>query len=69
MSEQLDRKDMKILALKQRLAEVVVEYEDRDAERRIEITELSEALQSAHSEIARLNTPEETNEEAPTDES
>ena len=36
----MDSKDLKIEALKQRLAEIVVEYEDKIANLRIEITYL-----------------------------
>lgn len=39
-----NRLQLKIVALKQRLSEIVVSYEDKDSDRRVEITELSEHL-------------------------
>ncbi len=66
--QKLDRKDMKILALRQRIAEIVVEYEDKDADRRIEITELAERAQKAEAELAEVREASDVQEEPLADE-
>lgn len=61
----LDRNQLKVLALRERIATLVVEYEDKDAERRIEITEFGERIKELENEVAmltdRLNSVENSN--------
>jgi hypothetical protein len=52
-----DRKDMKIQALKERLAEITVMYEDRDADRRIALTEAGFRIEQLEKEVAEANAP------------
>lgn len=55
---ELDRKDLKIEALKQRLAEITVQYEDKDADRRVEITFLTNQVQELRDSYeTQLNSP------------
>lgn len=41
----LDRKDLKIEALKQKIAKIVTQYEDQESDYRVEITLLSNDLE------------------------
>lgn len=61
----MDRKDMKIEALKQRLAEITVQYEDRDADRRIEITEMAQKIKELEDALIELQEakPDEVKED------
>lgn len=52
--QQLDRKDMKIIALKERLAEITVQYEDKDADRRIAITEAGQRIEELEAQVGDL---------------
>lgn len=46
MSEnQLDRKDLKVQALRERIAQLSVEHEDRASDLRVEVTLLNQQLQ------------------------
>lgn len=61
----MNRLELKIEALKQSIAKLTVEYEDRDAERRVEITELSEANQNLEQQVNDLKTELEALREVP----
>jgi len=51
-----DRKDLKVQALLERISQIIAQYENQDAERRIDITMLSEQLQNAQEELAAKDT-------------
>jgi hypothetical protein len=53
--QELTRDQLKIMALRERLSQVVVEYEDRDADRRVDITQQGNEMQKLAEENARLN--------------
>lgn len=57
--------ELKIQALKERLSELVTEYEDRDANRRVEITILSNEGDQLRGRVAELESlqKKETTEE------
>lgn len=48
---QPDRKDLKIQALRERIAQIVVEYEDKDADRRIVITEYENLINNLQQQL------------------
>lgn len=48
----MDRKDLKIEHYKQRVAELSVQYEDRIADLRVELTELSQQVQQLQQELS-----------------
>lgn len=50
----MDRKDLKLEHYKQKVAELSVQYEDRVADLRVEVTILSEQVQEKDAEIERL---------------
>lgn len=58
MTQQTDRRDLKILALRESLAQIVTKYEDRDADRRIEITEAYEEIERLKDELKKLQDDE-----------
>ena len=57
----LDRKDLKILAYKEKVAEL----QEREADLRVEVTFLSQQLQEAHRRLAELEVPAEDGEVEP----
>lgn len=57
--QQLDRKDLKIMALKEKIAEL----EDLNAELRVDVTILNSHLGEAQQELSRLQSVQQTLEE------
>ena len=51
---ELDRKDLKIEALRQRVSEITTNFEDRVADLRIELTIQNDIINSQNAEIERL---------------
>ena len=51
----VNKRDMKITALRQSMAELVVSYEDKDADRRIEITELHNMINALNERLVALS--------------
>lgn len=51
----MDKNELKAQALLERVSEITVAYENKCADYRVEITELSQRLQAALAEIERLN--------------
>jgi uncharacterized protein YeeX (DUF496 family) len=50
----MDRNELKIEALRQRIAQLSVEHEDRAADYRVEITLLGEELNNLRNRVAEL---------------
>lgn len=50
----LDRKDLKIQAFKERIAELSFQYEDRDADRRVDLTEAASRIQELEQQVSTL---------------
>lgn len=47
----VNRKDLKIQALRERLAQITVQYEDRDADKRIIITEHEQLIENLQRQL------------------
>lgn len=56
---ELDRNQLKILALRERISQIVTEYEDKDADRRVEITENMTRIQELEQRVAELENKDE----------
>lgn len=56
----MDRKELKIQALRERIAEITTMYEDKVADLRVEITFNAEAIREKDELIKALSTPDET---------
>lgn len=63
---ELDRKDLKIEALRQKVAKIVTDYEDKEADLRVEVTLLAnerDQLQSRVNELEAQLVPTEVQED------
>lgn len=58
--ENIEKLNLKIEALKQGFANSVSNYEDRIADLRVQLTEVSQQLGEAHSEVANLRSQVES---------
>jgi uncharacterized protein YeeX (DUF496 family) len=64
----MDRKDLKIEALRQRVASLTAQYEDQVADLRVDLTLLSEENENLNKRIQELEAPDATYpEEGPSD--
>ena len=54
----LDRKDLKILALKEKLGQIVSDYEERIADLRVELTLTAQQVQEMSDKITELSEPD-----------
>lgn len=68
MTEQLDRKDLKIQALLEKISNMTAQYEDQVANLRVELTMVSQELAQLQATKAEDESPEleEAEPEAPT---
>ena len=59
----MDEKDLKIMAFRERLAELTTEYEDKVADLRVALTTLQESLNEAYERIDTLSSALEARED------
>jgi uncharacterized protein YeeX (DUF496 family) len=60
----MDRKDLKIQALLEKVSKLTTDYENQAADYRVEITMLSQQLQETQQELARVREASAETEEA-----
>lgn len=56
--QQMDRKELKIQALLEKVASLTAQYENQVADLRVDLTVVSQELQSAHAAAAEANETE-----------
>lgn len=59
----MDEKDLKIMAFRERLAELTTEYEDKVADLRVALTTLQESLNEANERVDTLSSALEARED------